>query len=130
MPDYKELGRALMSFEYTPQPEDKPAPPSFENDPEYERAVLDACVPPEPLCPATSKSSVARVCGGGWLTAAADPPLPYGDGRARTLEVLPTNIIAATGVGKQGRGREAPGFLGGRQRGKHVWLGLRGGASR
>jgi hypothetical protein len=61
MPDYKELGRALMSFGYTPRPEDEPAPPNFENDPAYERAVLDACVPPEPLCPATSKPSLLCV---------------------------------------------------------------------
>jgi hypothetical protein len=63
MPDYKELGRALMSFAYTPRPEDEPTPPSFENDPEYERAVLDACVPPEPLCPATSRLPLLCVCG-------------------------------------------------------------------
>jgi hypothetical protein len=65
MLDYKVLGRAIMSFAYTLRPEDEPVLPRFENDPEYERAALDACVPPEPLCPATSEPSVARVEEGG-----------------------------------------------------------------
>jgi hypothetical protein len=97
-----------MSIEYMPRPGDEPALPSFENDPEYERATLDACVLPEPLYPTTIEPFVARVCGGGWLTAAADPALSYDDGRAQTLEVFPTDIIAATGVGKQGRVRKHP----------------------
>jgi hypothetical protein len=41
-------------------------------------------------------------------------------GRARTLEVLPSSVIAA-GVAKQGgEGEEAPGCLGGRLRGKQT----------
>jgi hypothetical protein len=54
IPDYKEVGRMLMNFSRMPRDEVGIAP-NFENDAEYEKAVLDGCVPPESLCPAKSQ---------------------------------------------------------------------------
>jgi hypothetical protein len=57
MPDYKEVGRMLMSFGRIARDDEPMIGPSFENDPEYEKMILDGCTPPEPLCPFTGESA-------------------------------------------------------------------------